>query len=77
MKYVELYTTKENNLLTFFISFGGKKETNPILMNTDTSSTVPFINHINRNNLFEEDEYYGDSLLQNFGFYKLLYGILR
>lgn len=30
MKYLELYTTKEKNLLKFFISFGGKKETNPI-----------------------------------------------
>lgn len=44
-------------------------------MNTDTSSTVPFIAHIKRNNLVEEGNYYGDSLLQNFGFYKLFYGI--
>lgn len=46
-------------------------------MNTDTSSTVSFIAYIKRNNLFEEDKYYGDSLLRNFGFYKFVYGISR
>lgn len=47
-----------------------KKRSNPISMNTDTTSTVVFIAQINRNSLVEEGKYYEDSLMQNFVCYR-------